>query len=753
MIIHLALPHNLFGLSTSSPLLFAGPSFLSFCSPVVFLILILAGTMPLWSLSKPAYLAKADDFHKPPPKGQPYSIALPNSEKPGRTKVYRNYHSRDGLLETLDPAVRTVHDMFESTAQRLPHAPCLGYRPWDSAMKAFGPYEWLDYETVQKRRANFGVGLVEIHAREGITGINYGVGLWCQNRPEWQLSDLACMSQSLFSVSLYDTLGPNASEYIIQHANLACVITSLPHVPTLLKLKSRLPNFKILVVLDPLEPAVNEPAELSKQALLSSIADDLGLKIYSLASVEALGASLNRPYNPPKPSDTLTINYTSGTTGPPKGVVLTHAMAVAATSSSMSSSPVSSDSVACSYLPLAHIFGRLLEHTALWGGARIGYFHGNALELIDDLKLLRPTAFVSVPRLYNRFGAAIKTQTVEQAGIKGALSRHIVRTKMANLRAKEHPTYQHALYDRIWGKKVAAALGLDRASTLVSGSAPLDPSLQQFLRIVFSSRVFQGYGLTETYATGLTQPEGDLSVGNCGAVSPSQEACLLSVPDMDYTVEDKPHPRGELLLRGFSTFSSYYKNEEETRKAFTEDGWFKTGDICSVDELGRFAIIDRRKNVLKLAQGEYVSPERIEGVYLSAVTYLAQAFVHGDSVQTFLVGIFGVQPDAFALFASRVLGKKISATDIDAIKAACVEDKVRQAVLKDLDKAGRKNKFAGFERIKNLYLFVDPFTVDNELLTPTLKLKRPVAAKKFRVELDVLYKEALAKEQAVKAKL
>lgn len=142
---------------------------------------------------------------------------------------------------------------------------------------------------------------------------------------------------------------------------------------------------------------------------------------------------------------------------------------------------------------------------------------------------------------------------------------------------------------------------------MVSGAAPLDPSLQAFLRVVFSSRTMQGYGLTETYAIALTQPVDDFSVSSVGGVVPCQEACLLSVPDMDYTVQDKPHPRGELLLRGKSVFDGYYHNDEETAKAFTEDGWFKTGDICSVDELGRFSIIDRRKNVLKLAQGEYLS--------------------------------------------------------------------------------------------------------------------------------------------------
>lgn len=645
--------------------------------------------------------------------------------------------------------------MFEITANRVPNAPGYGYRSWNSAKKAFNAYEWIDYETMQQRRTRLGKGLVELHAREGITGTQYGVGLWCQNRPEWQITDLACMSQSLFTVSLYDTLGPDASEYIIRHANLACVVTSLVHVGALLKIKPRLPNLKFLIILDPLEPATDENPALSKRELLDSVSKslDMNLKIYSSAEVEELGRISSLPLNPPQPNQIVTINYTSGTTGAPKGVVLTHANAVAATCAGMvSASQTGGNDVMCSYLPLAHIYGRLIENVTALGGGKVGYFHGNVLELVDDLKLIRPTTFASVPRLYNRFGGVIKAQTLNAPGFKGTLSRHVVNTKMANLKNKDNPTNKHMLYDRIWGKKVAAALGLDRAQSLLSGSAPLDPNLQQFLSIVTASRVFQGYGMTETYALGLAQQDGDLSTGNCGSVSICSEICLLSVPDMDYTVDDKPYPRGELLIRGANVFKEYYKNPEETQKGFTEDGWFKSGDIAMVDHLGRFTIIDRRKNVLKLAQGEYVSPERIEGVYLSALNYLAQGFVHGDSLQTSLVAVFGVQPDIFAPYASKILGKSITPTDIEAVKLACRDARVINAVHKDLEKVGKNSKFAGYERVKAIHLAVEPFTIDNEALTPTLKLKRPVAAKMYRGLLDDLYAQVTEKE-TTKAKL
>lgn len=301
------------------------------------------------------------------------------------------------------------------------------------------------------------------------------------------------MSQSLFTVSLYDTLGPDTTEYIINHASLTSVCTSINHLPTLLKIAPRCPSLKIIICLDPLTNGAELPGT-SKADILKSLAADTGVSIHYIRDVEALGEATPRPYHAPQPDDIITLNYTSGTTGPPKGVVLTHANAVAAASASMCLVSQKSNDVICSYLPLAHIYERVTEASALWCGVAIGYFHGNVLELVDDFKLLRPTSFISVPRLYNRFGGAIKAATIEQSGFKGTMSRHIVSTKMAALKDPNSSTAtnKHAFYDRIWGRKVTAGLGLERARTMISGSAPIDPSLQQFMRVAFGNSFLQG---------------------------------------------------------------------------------------------------------------------------------------------------------------------------------------------------------------------------------------------------------------------
>jgi long-chain acyl-CoA synthetase len=576
----------------------------------------------------------------------------------------------------------------------------------------------LTYGEVAERRKNFGAGIVELHHQVGVTEDKYAVGLWAQNRPEWQITELALLSQSLWPVSLYETLGPEATEYIINHSGLTAVVCSLPHIPTLLKLAPRVPSLKLIISLDPLE--AGEPTGHSKLSLLNATAANVGVQIFSMADVEALGARSGRAMRPPKPDDVLTVNYTSGTTGDPKGVLITHANGVAGISAARTNETISAGDVHLSYLPLAHIYGRMADQTALATGASIGYFHGDITALIEDMKILRPSGFLSVPRLYNRINSAIQAATVQADGFKGTLSRRVIETKKANMKLPPgQASNKHLLYDRIWTPKVLAAVGLQRARTMVSGSAQLDPDVQEFLRAAFGNNFIQGFGMTETYAVGTVQMRDDFSTGNIGPPCPSVELCIESVPEYEYTVEDKPNPRGELLMRGPIIFKEYFRNPEETAKTIEPDGWFHTGDIVEVDSMGRFKIIDRKKNVLKLAQGEYISPERIENVYMGSTNLIAMAFVHGDAKEASLVAVFGIEPVQFAPYASKILKKSIPADDKEALRQAANDPRVKGAFLKLLDRIGKEHKFNSFEKVKNCYLDIEPFTIENELLTPT----------------------------------
>ncbi|OTB04347.1 hypothetical protein M426DRAFT_320945 [Hypoxylon sp. CI-4A] len=694
------------------------------------------------------------DLALPPPPGSPYSLPVPGTEREGRSPIYRHWKFvNKPLLETYVPEIRTFHDLFQDSVKRFPNNRCLGSRPWNQATKSWeNHYEWQTYADVAVRSKNFGSGIYELHRRIGVPPGNHGVGIWSQNRAEWQIADLGLTSQSLYSVSLYETLGPDASEYIIRHAELSCIVSSLPHIPTLLALAPRIPQLKLIICMDSLD--AGEPEGYSKIALLNGIAAEHGVQIWGFEGVEELGAKVAHPMRPPRPEDVLTVNYTSGTTGDPKGVILTHANCVAAVASARTSGSYAHKDTTISYLPLAHIYGRMIDQCAISAGSAIGYFHGNMLELVDDLKLLRPTGFISVPRLFNRFALGIRAQTIEADGVKGALSRRAIEAKKASMKLPPGKAHnQHFLYDKIWTPKVRAAVGLDRCRAMVSGSAQLDPNVHEFLRAALGNYFCQGYGLTESYAGASFQVEGDFSAGNVGGPMAGIEICLESQPDLEYFVTDRPRPRGELLLRGPFVFAGYLKNETETQKALEADGWFHTGDIAEIDELGRIKIIDRKKNVLKLSQGEYISPERIENVFMGNSSLIASAFVHGEPSQSTLVGIFGVDPITFGPFASKILKKTIAPEDIAAIKEAANDTRVVKAFLKQLDAIAKEYKFNGYERVRNCVLDFEPFTVENELLTPTLKLKRPQTARKFKTDIERMYAEINAETELVRPKL
>jgi long-chain acyl-CoA synthetase len=277
---------------------------------------------------------------------------------------------------------------------------------------------------------------------------------------------------------------------------------------------------------------------------------------------------------------------------------------------------------------------------------------------------------------------------------------------------------QRFLYDYIWTPKIRAAVGLKKTHSMVSGSAQLDPDVQEFLRAAFGNNFYQAFGMTETYSVGAIQSRGDFSTGNIGAPMPCVEVCLESVPEYNYSVDDKP-PRGELLLRGPMLSREYHKNHEETEKALGSDGWFRSGDIAAIDELGRIKIIYRKKNVLKLAQGEYISPERIENIFLGSSSMITMAYVHGDPTQSSLVGIFGIDPENFAPFASKVLDEDIDSTSHVRLRSAMRHPKVKAAYPRELDEVARTHRFNAFERLRAVHLDIDPFTTENGLITPT----------------------------------
>ena len=426
-----------------------------------------------------------------------------------------------------------------------------------------------------------------------------------------------------------------------------------------------------------------------------------------------------------------------------QGAMLSHRNFVAALSGSLYNLDANQDDCNISYLPLAHIFGRVCDLSIIQAGGRIGYFSGDVLQLLDDMQALKPTFMASVPRLLNRIYARIASQTIEAPGITGVIARKAVATKLENL--NNGGTYTHAFWDRILFNKVKQALG-GNVRAMITGSAPIGKDVMQFLRIALCVDLREGYGATESCAAITVHNPDEYKAGHIGAPFPHNEIKLVDVPEMDYLSTD-PYPRGEICARGPNIFLGYYKDEEKTRETIDPEGWLMTGDIGMMDERGCLVIIDRKKNIFKLAQGEYIAPEKIENVYAKN-TLLAQIYLHGDSLQSALVAIVVPDPEALAVLVAKipsVAGKKLSYQELFK------HPDIRAAILAEMDKTGRKGGLRGFEFARSIYLESEPFSMENDLLTPTFKIKRPQAAKFYESQIAAMYEEL--DKQTIKAKL
>lgn len=313
----------------------------------------------------------------------------------------------------------------------------------------------------------------------------------------------------------------------------------------------------------------------------------------------------------PEPEDTYILSYTSGTTGDPKGVKLCHSNETTGGASAEDSLNMAEGDSILSYLPYTHSFEQGLFSFSVYKGIRIGYYQGNPLKLVEDCQVLRPDIFISVPRLYNKIYGSLNHKFSQVTGCKRWLLDRGIASKMANLEATG--AVRSGCYDTLLFGKAAAMLG-GNVRSMITGSAPIDKQVIDFLKICFSCPIQEGYGLTETSAAGCLCSADDPVTGHVGGPIKITKLRLKSLPEMNYNVTDKPYPRGEVLMKSPTIFSGYFKNPEKTAEAFDHDGWFMTGDVVQLYPNFSIKIIDRSKNIFKLSQGEYIAPEKIEGI-------------------------------------------------------------------------------------------------------------------------------------------
>ncbi|KAG0303281.1 hypothetical protein BGZ98_006818 [Dissophora globulifera] len=670
------------------------------------------------------------------------SVELPGTRSPGATGHYRHPNYVDGLVECIraDPHIGTLYELFQNSVSLYSEREFLGHRPYNAASQTYGSYVWQTYGEVDKRVNAFGSGVM--HLNSVILGNQrqnrWSLGIWSLNRPEWFISEMSCNYFNLVSVALYETLGPDAVEYVINHAEIPIVVASGNHVASLLENADKLPGMKVIISMDPLVEPAQVPGATSAARVLRTWASSKGIRLYDFTEIEALGSAFPCKHLPPAPEDVASFCYTSGTTGQPKGAMLTHRNFIVAVATNSEAMIISPDDTLISFLPLAHIMGRYIDTLITYSGARVGYFHGDILALLDDAVELKPTFFPAVPRLLNRIYAKLVTATVGAPGLVGALARKAVAAKLANLEAGKG--LHHALWDRLLFNKVKMALG-GRVQCMVTGSAPIAKEVLNFLRIAFGCVVVEGYGATESMGTALITGAEEHIPGHVGGPRSGCEVKLVDVPEMKYFSTDKPFPRGEICLRGGHIIKGYYKDEKNTTEAFDSDKWYHSGDIGFVDDRGCFTIVDRKKNIFKMAQGEYVAPEKIENVLTARCNLIMQIFVYGDSLESSLVAISVPEPETFVPFACGITGLKVGVTDLEGIQKLCQEPAVRNAYLKELEKAGKAGGLRGFEFVKRVHLTTDAFTVENGMLTPTFKVRRPQVQAYYKEQVNAMYED------------
>ncbi|XP_008334994.1 long-chain-fatty-acid--CoA ligase 1 [Cynoglossus semilaevis] len=615
----------------------------------------------------------------------------------------------DLLLDFYYDDTRTVYDMFQRGLRISGDSPCLGFRKPDQ------PYQWISYTEVAEWAQGLGSGLL---AKGCQPNPQQFVGIFAQNRPEWIISELACYTYSMALVPLYETLGMEAMVHILNLAEISLVICDREDKAMCLlenKESGATPKLSCLVLFNTFSEAFVDRAKACE------------VEVLKLEELTDLGRRNLRDPVPPQPQDLAVVCFTSGTTGKPKGAMITHGNIASNTSSVIKilegSFVIKREDVSISYLPLAHMFERMIQVSMFCHGARVGFYQGDITLLMDDIKTLKPTFFPVVPRLLNRIYDKILGSV--SSPFKRALLHYAVRRKQAELRSGI--VRNNSLWDKLVFRKIQAMLG-GNLRFVLTASAPISPTVLSFLRATMGCLIFEGYGQTECTAGCTFSLPGDWIAGHVGSPLPCAMVKLVDIPDMNYYAKNG---EGEICIRGPSVFRGYLRDPERTAEALDTDGWLHSGDVGQWLPNGTLRIIDRKKHIFKLSQGEYIAPEKIENVYMRCVPVL-QVFVHGDSLQSFLIGI--VVPDV-EVFVSWAKKRGL----VGSYEELCQNPDVKSAVLEDMRAVGKEAGLKSFEQVKDIHLHPETFTIANGLLTPTLKSRRVEIRKFFEEQITTMY--------------
>ena len=663
--------------------------------------------------------------------------------KKGETGILRNPNvAKSELRTTMHLGCETVWECFEINLKKKDNfakKDFIGYRKKIKKDEYENKFTWISFEEANDLLVNFsrGLNVLDLCPQRNFEGEPpyRFLGIYSRNKKEWLLSYLGAMRDSITTVTIYDTLGDRAVEFILEQTEVTSIVVEIKSLKKLYSLAQKNKTFKVknLIVLDK-----EDDEETSKNLEL------LGFNIYTWEQIVEKGRAegQNLVLKKPKPDDINIINYTSGTTGLPKGVKVTHRNVVVNTDViEVIGLYPTHDDIYLSYLPYAHIMETLIITVVFNHGARVGIYNGDAGKLPEDFQILKPTAICAVPRIFQRIYNGIN----DKLKTKSKLSRKIFEKAM-EIKIRDYNEtgiLKNFLFDKFVFNQVRDSFG-GRLRFMLVGSAPCDSYILNFLRCALSCEIVEGYGQTEDMAGVLLTRTFDPITQHLGGPGFSCEIKLKDVPELGYTSETidkengKKRPSGELCVRGPIICKGYFRDPEKTSEAIDEDGWLHSGDIATIipEHGNALRIVDRVKNIFKLQQGEYISPEKIEIIF-SGCKYIEQIFIYGDSLQSYLIAI--IYPKSEDIIENLITKYPNDNITKENYKNYFEDEDLKKDIIKELDTFGRKNDLKGFELPKKIHLSKERFTVENQIITVTMKIRRHAAKKYFENEIKKLY--------------